>query len=485
MTTRKLLGYKPLLRLLTRPPVRFIGYGDALPLPAPENTVAPVVTGTQDVGSLFSCTTGTWTNSPTGYTYQWQRDGVDISGATSSTYTTVTADKGTFLTCDVTASNGAGSNTATSNERGVRYITYGTLGKTTGVTLGTTPYTESAAAIGTAATDRYVLVFIFNTGGQLDDLSSVTVAGETATIISNPDSGPNHGVALAYVPTSVEPGTTADIVVTLASSAGTANVVAWLPIYGLNSTTDYYASVLEDQKTVTSINADVDQHEMAAVIVVGQSGDTTGTVITCGDVDATLHQGDTSNDEEYIGILVSPDREVIDSNYAISYDGASADMSLSVISLAPNGWSSWDHYAAQSGLSWTFTITNLYSTYSGHTGTQSWGSGGLADGATNSGTTTTATDSGTGEIKLDFGSTKSINNLYLACIDSAFDGWGPVYTNGRVIEYSVNDVDWTTLVTLAAHVDGETWKRYTAGVSARYLRISATTFTGLGEFYAN
>ena len=39
---------------------------------APVNTAAPVVSGTAQVGSSLSTTTGTWTNSPTGYAYQWQ-----------------------------------------------------------------------------------------------------------------------------------------------------------------------------------------------------------------------------------------------------------------------------------------------------------------------------------------------------------------------------------------------------------------------------
>lgn len=78
---------------------------------APVNTVAPVVSGTAAVGSTLSCTTGTWTNSPTSYTYQWQRDtqGSDpynnIGGATASTYLLVNADIGCHIRCQVTAHN--------------------------------------------------------------------------------------------------------------------------------------------------------------------------------------------------------------------------------------------------------------------------------------------------------------------------------------------------------------------------------------------
>ena len=86
----------------------------APPPGSPVNTVAPVASGTLTVGSTLSCTTGTWTNSPT-YTYQWQRGGANISGATSSTYVTVSADGGTSVGCLVTATNASGSASQASN----------------------------------------------------------------------------------------------------------------------------------------------------------------------------------------------------------------------------------------------------------------------------------------------------------------------------------------------------------------------------------
>ena len=87
------------------------GSGTASGLSVPVNTDLPAITGTAQVGELLTCNTGTWTNSPTGYTYQWKRDGSTISGATSSTYTPVELDVGTVLTCTVTASNDDGPGT--------------------------------------------------------------------------------------------------------------------------------------------------------------------------------------------------------------------------------------------------------------------------------------------------------------------------------------------------------------------------------------
>jgi len=77
--------------------------------PAPVNTVLPSISGTLNLGQLLTASTGTWTNSPTGYTYQWQRGGVNIGGATANTYTTVLADVGQTLTVIVTASNASGA----------------------------------------------------------------------------------------------------------------------------------------------------------------------------------------------------------------------------------------------------------------------------------------------------------------------------------------------------------------------------------------
>lgn len=80
----------------------------------PVNTVAPVISGETTVGSALSCTTGTWTNSPTSYSYAWTRNGV-ATGATGPNYTSVTADITTQVACEVTATNLSGSTTAQSN----------------------------------------------------------------------------------------------------------------------------------------------------------------------------------------------------------------------------------------------------------------------------------------------------------------------------------------------------------------------------------
>ena len=83
---------------------------------APVNTVAPVVSGTATVGQTLSTTNGTWTGAPAPtFTYQWQRTGVDIGGATSSTYVLVAADYANTIRCVVKATNAVSPAGVTAN----------------------------------------------------------------------------------------------------------------------------------------------------------------------------------------------------------------------------------------------------------------------------------------------------------------------------------------------------------------------------------
>lgn len=81
---------------------------------APVNTVLPAISGTQAPGATLTTTNGTWLNTPTSYTYQWKRGGVDIGGATANTYVLTSSDNGTTITVTITATNAGGSTPATS-----------------------------------------------------------------------------------------------------------------------------------------------------------------------------------------------------------------------------------------------------------------------------------------------------------------------------------------------------------------------------------
>lgn len=79
----------------------------------PINSVLPAITCTKTVGQTLTCSSGTWTHSPT-YTYQWKRDGVPVLGATAATRVLAAGDAGALMTCTVTATNELVTNSATS-----------------------------------------------------------------------------------------------------------------------------------------------------------------------------------------------------------------------------------------------------------------------------------------------------------------------------------------------------------------------------------
>ena len=83
--------------------------GTGAPTAVPANTTAPAIAGTVKAGSTLAATPGTWSNNPSGYSYQWSRDGTPIQGASSSTYKVQTSDEGLRLTVAVTASNALGA----------------------------------------------------------------------------------------------------------------------------------------------------------------------------------------------------------------------------------------------------------------------------------------------------------------------------------------------------------------------------------------
>ena len=100
--------------------------GSAVTQARPDNTVEPRISGSATVGSTLTATSGSWTNSPTSFSYQWVRcprsgglptgaDCAAIGGATTSSYVVSTADVNRRLRVRVTASNADGSSTAASN----------------------------------------------------------------------------------------------------------------------------------------------------------------------------------------------------------------------------------------------------------------------------------------------------------------------------------------------------------------------------------
>ena len=106
----------------------------------PPNTALPTITGSTVVGEKLTATPGTWTGTGIAFAYLWSRCDAagaacaEITTATQSTYTLVTADAGKTLRVKVTGTNASGSNSVTSAQTAV-VTTGGT--STTGCPTGT------------------------------------------------------------------------------------------------------------------------------------------------------------------------------------------------------------------------------------------------------------------------------------------------------------------------------------------------------------
>jgi hypothetical protein len=86
----------------------------ALPAPETQPAVSGEGSSAQTVGTTLTCSPGDWTESPT-FSYQWLRNGTAILDASASSYTLTTADEGTNIQCQVTATTGGGGAVSADN----------------------------------------------------------------------------------------------------------------------------------------------------------------------------------------------------------------------------------------------------------------------------------------------------------------------------------------------------------------------------------
>jgi hypothetical protein len=186
---------------------------------APVNTVAPVVSGTATVGQTLSTTNGTWTGAPAPtFTYQWQRTGVDIGGATSSTYVLVAADYANTIRCVVKATNSVAPSGVTANSNSTASV------------AGNAPVNTVAPAVTGTATVGQTLS---TTNGTWTGVPTPTFTYQWQRVTTNI----SGATSSTYVLVAADAGNTIRCVVTAtnavsavsANSNSTASVAATVP----------------------------------------------------------------------------------------------------------------------------------------------------------------------------------------------------------------------------------------------------------------
>lgn len=249
----------------------------------PVNTAVPVISSTTvEPGQAITVTNGTWTNSPSGYTRQWQRNGANIVGQTGASYTLVAADDDAAITCEVTATNAGGGTmaesvaahakftpvTATSpvvaqsvevvSESVAPVFTYADSFTRQWYRNGSLVSGQTSAIYGgvKSASDTFQLRYVATNGAKTVNVNSNTITF-TVTVVA-----PVNSVAPALAVGSVEPGQVVSTSTGTWSNTPTSYTYQWYrgasPIGGATANTYTLQNADNDQSIkcrVTAINA--------------------------------------------------------------------------------------------------------------------------------------------------------------------------------------------------------------------------------------
>ena len=159
---------------------------------APANTAAPTVSGATGAGQTLTASPGTWSGTaPISYAYQWQRcdssgaNCLPVAGATGQTYLLGSADVGSTIRAAVTASNSAGSSTASSLQTTAVTADAGCAPRSSAYssailsTAGLVSYWRLGESSGTVACD--------GAGSNNGVYQAGTTLGQPGAIVSDPD----------------------------------------------------------------------------------------------------------------------------------------------------------------------------------------------------------------------------------------------------------------------------------------------------------
>lgn len=278
---------------------------------ASTNTALPVITGTARTGATLTTSFGSWTSSPTSYTYQWKRASTsggtysNISSATSATYVLTDSDIDKFIKVSVTATNGIGASSAVLSlaTSAVIDLTDSVVPTATAVVSTATGFTFTISNYSSDYT--YVVTTSAGSVGRVAGAVTVTglTVGEAATI-TIAVSRSAYKPASKTVAGSASPATT-----TIAPAVVTIDIQA--PV---TTVAQGQASVVTIAPTTTTVS----------VVGVGSVATTTTVVVVAKPVGVPVATTTTTTTTTTIPRLVTPTNSVVAPEIAQVATGESA-----------------------------------------------------------------------------------------------------------------------------------------------------------------
>lgn len=184
---------------------------------APVSSAAPTISGQAQEGKTLTASNGTWSNSPSSFTYLWQQcdqggQGCqNIPGATAKTYTVSKNDVDKTIVVQVTASNSDGSANATSQPTNV-------------ISSKGTPVNSATPTIsGTAKVGEQLTA---DPGTWTGGVSGFTYQWQRCDANGGSCVSIQDATAKVYGVRSIDQGNTLRVVVTATNLGGTTNAVA-------------------------------------------------------------------------------------------------------------------------------------------------------------------------------------------------------------------------------------------------------------------
>jgi hypothetical protein len=298
----------------------------------PVNSVAPVISGNVQVGQTLTTTDGTWTNTPTGYTYQWKRDGVSIGGATANTRVLAELDAGAAITCEVLASNATGPALSAAASNSLTIDVYIVLTDTIADGADATTYNGAVwqgQTLGTAAANRKIVIgFMTRRTSGTPSISSGSVGAASGAEITANEQATIGGVWIWEYANTAD--ATADISTTFADAGQLRLGARVYAVYGAGAGTGYNA--FASAATTVANNSVVVAANGGAVSMYG---DTELALSTITWTNATA-DGTESSIEGTGTTFDSAHRASGTVNISISKGGSAANLFLATVAYGPN-----------------------------------------------------------------------------------------------------------------------------------------------------